>query len=256
MKPPCDTGGGRMSLAGHLEELRRRVVVCLLAFGSGTAVAFWQKEALFAWVTRPHAQAMRRAGLAPVLVFLGPADKFLGYFKICLLAGFVLVSPVVLFEMWRFIASALHPHERRFIGWALPVSVVLFAGGVVFAWAVALPYGLAFLYGFGGSDLLQPAVALGQYLGFAIPLLAISGAVAELPLVMAFLAATGVAGAADFAAWRKPVILGIFIAAAVLTPQPDAVSQCLLAVPMLALYETGILAARVMAWRRAGREAV
>lgn len=175
------------------------------------------------------------------LVSLAPLETAIIFFTVCLITGLVVASPWVFYQLWAFVAAGLYRHERRYVYRYLPFSLGLFLGGVCLCYFGVLPLTLRFLLQFNIWLGVEPNLRLTEWMGFATILPLVFGAGFQTPLVMLFLGRIGVLTAAQYREKRKFAILGVVIAAAMLTPGPDVVSQLMLAVPMLALYELGIV---------------
>ncbi len=221
------------SFFAHLDELRRRILTSLAVFFLAVLVCFNFSGQLLSWLIRP----------AGHLIFTAPGEAFGAHVTVAVTAGFVLSFPFILYQLWMFAAAALKPHERRFIVFFGPLSLLFFLSGVAFAFFVAVPMAYRFLMGFASSDLV-PMVSVGNYMSFLGNMVVAFGVAFELPLVMAFLAKIGIATPEFLRQKRRHAIIVILIVAAILTP-PDVMSQLLLAVPMLALYELGIIFTRI-----------
>ena len=217
----------------HLDELRRRILTSLAVFFLAVLVCFNFTGRLLSWLIQPAGQ----------LVFTSPGEAFGAHITVAVTAGFVLSFPFILYQLWMFAAAALKPDERRFIVFFGPLSLLFFLSGVAFAFFVAVPMAYRFLMGFASSELV-PMVSVGNYMGFLGNMVVAFGVAFELPLVMAFLAKIGIATPEFLRQKRRHAVIIILIVAAVLTP-PDVVSQVLLAAPMLALYELGIIFTRM-----------
>jgi len=248
----------KMSLGEHLEELRRRVILSLLGLAvvlvgclyfTGPIVRFLVQPVYDAVdsVERSNAAAVPGAPpeapppREPLLIVLSPAEAFVTSLKADFVAAAVIASPWVLWQMWLFVASGLYAHERRIIYLFLPLSVVLFLSGALFAYLVVLKYGLYMLLIFGGfyRDLVRNTIPLSTAVNFVLLMSVVMGGVFQLPLVMLALSKVGlIEPKAYVRGWRYAVV-AIFIIAAVLTP-PDAFSQIAMAVPMLFLYWLGV----------------
>jgi sec-independent protein translocase protein TatC len=175
------------------------------------------------------------------LIALGPMEPALIFFRACVVTGLVLASPWVIYQAWSFIAAGLYRHERATVYKYLPSSVGLFLAGVAVCFFMVLPLTLRFLLEFHVWLGVTPMLRLSEWMGFATILPLVFGLCFQMPLVMHFLAVIGIFTASDFRAKRRVALLVIFIAAAVLTPGPDVSSMLLLCVPMVLLYEMGIL---------------
>jgi sec-independent protein translocase protein TatC len=233
---PEDAEGARMPFLAHLGELRQRLMISLVAVGVGFAGTFYFSDRLIAWLARP---------LEPVkLAFLEPTEPFWVNMKVALVAGAFLVLPVILYQLWAFIAPGLLPHERRF---ALPfvvLSTVCFAIGATFALTVVVPFAVKFLVGYK-TEHLVPQISVNRYVDFVLKFTIAFGLVFEMPLALTLASRLGLITPEFLARNRKYAILINFVIAAVLTPTPDAFNQVLMAGPLCLLYEAGIWAARL-----------
>jgi sec-independent protein translocase protein TatC len=234
--------GGRMTVVEHLSELRRRIVISIIAVTLGAIVAFIFSESIIRFLITYYRDAT--AGGKDALIFLGPLDAFLTRIKIATYGGIVLALPVWLFELWRFITPGLNPKEKRY---AIPFvlsSIVLFAMGAFVAF-LTLPKALEFLLDVGGSQ-LRPELTADKYLSF-VSLMAVAFGVAfEFPVVLVFLLLARVLTTQQLRKWRRPAILIIVVFAAVITPSQDPYSLFFMAVPMYIFYEMSIIIGRVL----------
>ncbi|MBI2070170.1 MAG: twin-arginine translocase subunit TatC [Elusimicrobia bacterium] len=228
-----------MTLTQHLTELRSRLWVIIAAFAAGAA-------AVYAW--SPAILDYFSATMGP-FIFLTPAGALLARLKIAAAGGFFLSLPVMLFELWRFVSLGLTSGERRLMAWFLPAAVGLFAAGAALAVFIVAPTAYRFLLSFG-SEGLKPMITVEAYLAFALFLAFSFGLVFEMPLAVVALGKMGLISHARLAGLRKGIYLGILIAAAVLTPGPDIISQILLAVPTIVLFELSLFFLR---WEGVGR---
>ena len=175
------------------------------------------------------------------LIALGPMEPALIFFRACLVSGLVLASPWVFYQVWAFIAAGLYRHERASVYKYLPYSLGLFLAGVFLCFFAVLPLTLRFLLEFNVWLGVKPMLRLSEWMGFATILPLVFGLCFQTPLVMLFLSMIGIFTASDYRAKRRLAILIIVIVAALLTPGPDVSSMVLLSVPMVLLYELGIL---------------
>lgn len=226
---------GKMTILEHLDELRGRLIVMIAAVGAGACLAFWKVRAIVSYLVMPPVDR---------LVFFSPTEAFTAYCKVAIFAGIVIASPVILFQFWAFASAGLRERERRTVLFFLPFSVALFLAGAAFAFFVVIPWALTFLIEFAGPDLV-PMLSVSKYLSFVIMLVLIFGVVFELPVAVVLLTKLGVVTPQALAKNRKYAVLAIVVAAAVLTPTPDAFTQVLMAVPMYALYELSIWMSRL-----------
>jgi sec-independent protein translocase protein TatC len=159
-----------------------------------------------------------------------------------------LAAPVILWQIWAFVAPGLHQHEKKYATPFVLIGSLLFIGGGVFSLKVVTPYAISFLLSYSRPG-LQPMISIGSYVDFLLKFTVAFGLVFELPLAITLLARMGVVTPAMLAKNRKYAILGAFIAAAILTPTPDAFNQTLMAGPLIILYEVGIICARIFGRR-------
>ena len=177
------------------------------------------------------------------LISLAPLESITIFFMVCLVAGLVLASPWVFYQLWAFIAAGLYRHERHYVKKFLPFSLGLFLAGVFLCYFGVLPWTLRFLLQFNLWVGIEPTLRISEWMSFATILPLVFGVAFQTPLIMLFLERIGVFTVEDYRSKRRFAILIMVIAAAVLTPGPDVFSQLMLAVPMIALYELGILLA-------------
>jgi len=227
------TSGHLQSFLTHLDELRSRTLKSLGAFILACFICFYFAGDVLAWLIRP----------AGHLVFTSPGGGFAAVMTVTMVMACIVASPVIAYQLWAFVAVALKPNERRFVYVFGPLSLFFFLLGVAFAYWVAIPMAYKFLMGFS-SDALLPLVTVDNYLGFVGNMLLAFGATFEMPLVLAFLAKIGIATPEFLRQKRRHAIIIILIVAAILTP-PDVASQLLLAVPLMVLYEVGIIFTKV-----------
>jgi len=233
-----------MTLPEHLDELRRRLMWSVIAIGIGMIGSFFFYKELMALLKAPFEQAIAatHAGKAE-LQAIEPGEGFLQVLKLCFISGLVVVSPVVLWQMWGFIASGLYEHERRHVRVFFPVSLVLFALGLVVAYLLLIPFGMRFLIGWNVALDLGTDFTLSSYLSTCLTMLFGMGLLFQLPLVMLFLQAADIVQRATFVkGWRWAVVIA-FIVGMVLT-DPSPVTQIVMAVPVVGLYFLGIWGGR------------
>jgi len=236
-----------MTVVEHLEELRRRLIVSVLAVAGGTVAGWFLTPRLLPALLRPA----QEAGIQ--MISLAPAELFWVYLKVAVLAGLVLAMPVVLYELVAFVWPGLEARERRLVLLLLPTTLALFAAGVAFAYTVMLGFMFQFFVGFRTPG-VTPTLSVGHYLSFVINVILPFGFVFQLPVFVALLAVLDLVTAEFLSRNRKYAVLAIFVLAAVLTP-PDPISQLVMAVPLLALYEVSVLIVRLVRPRRRARAA-
>jgi sec-independent protein translocase protein TatC len=237
--------GETMTVVEHLDELRRRLIICAIAVGIGSIAGFVLFRPILDFLQRPYRTALaslpRR--ITEDLVVTTPTEPFLAFLKIGLFSGLMLALPVILYQLWRFVTPGLTTRERRL---AIPFvlsSLILFVGGAVFAFAI-LPRGLAFLFSFGGDNLV-PLLTIDRYLSFVFFLTMAFGLSFEFPVLLIFLAAARIVSSAQMRRWRRYVYFGAVVFAAVVTPTQDPYTMLLMWIPLVLLYEGALLVARL-----------
>jgi sec-independent protein translocase protein TatC len=230
----------RMTVMEHLEELRRVLIISLIAWAVATVLAFLVSGWILNVLLVPIKQVI---GNHP-LYFTRPVDKFLLYFKIGLFGGLILAAPIIFWQVWGFVAPGLHRNERRFAVGFVGSASLLFVLGIGFAF-FALPVALRFLIGFGTSDIQYLAIAT-SYINFALLLIAIFGITFELPLAMTMLGLLGIVTPTFLKRNRLKFWLGIFVGANFVTPGADPFTPLLLAGPLILLFEASIVAIRTL----------
>jgi len=228
----------KMTIMQHFAELRRRIL---------WVVAFFVAAFVGGWFVAPFVQGFLTAPLLGVwrdaqLLYTGITDGLMIQLSIAFLVAIMITTPFALYQVWRYVAPGLHKNEKKFVVSIFVFSPLLFVAGVAFAFYLLFPFVFRFFIELNESApvpaVIMPAVR--DYIGFAIGLLKVFGIAFQLPLVLVLLNRAGVLPRERVVAMRRYAIIFIVIAAAVLTP-PDIVSQILLAVPMLALFELSIL---------------
>ncbi len=227
--------GGEMTFWEHMAELRRRLVYSLVFLLAASTAGWFLAPRLLAWLVVP----VQRAGVQ--LIALAPAEQFGAYLRVAVGFGLLLTLPFLLYQGLAFAWPGLERRERRVALLAAPALLILFGLGLVFAALVVVPFTFRFLLGFRVAG-VTTTLALGSYVSFLINVVLPLGVVFELPLLAGVLAYLGVLPAATLRCHRRYAVLLIFVVAAVLTP-PDPISQLLLAIPLLGLYELSILVA-------------
>lgn len=240
-----------MSFVDHLEELRWRVVKAFAGIVVGAVVCWifidWiMDDVLLRPITTLNTSLA--PGQQPIhLQNLKPFGQVFLYMQVALIGGVILSIPNVLYQLWAFIAPGLMPRERRYIKSIVFFSSFCFLAGIAFAYFVMLPAAMTFFAGFGTST-IENNIAINEYMSFIISVMLAAGVVFELPMVSWFLSLLGILTPAFMRHYRRHSIVVIFVLAAILTPGTDPVSQVLLAIPLLVLYELSI-GVSAMAWR-------
>jgi len=238
-----------MTLSEHLDELRTRLIRCVVAAFVGAGAAFWQADRVVAFLRRPLDRAIENHP-GTELIQTKVAEGFMASMLVAIFAGVALAGPYILHQIWGFIAAGLYPNERRSVRYyALPGFVLFFAGATL-AYVYVLPWALDFLIGYAADTTgLKSFISLGPYLSLVAWMMFIFGVVFQLPLIMVFLMRFGVVEPNTFRRYRRWAIVLAFLVGALLTP-PDVISQASLSVTLLALYEGAILVGSRLARKR------
>jgi sec-independent protein translocase protein TatC len=252
----------KMPLTGHLEELRKRLIIIISFVGVSFFLSFYFSKQLFTFLTKPLNSEITLSQKfpfiffieksSPSLYFFAPTEALWMYLKISLIAGLFLTLPIVFYQIWKFVAPGLLPKEKHY---ALPfvvLSTTLFVLGAAFCFYLVLPYAIRFLLSYG-TDQLKQMLSVEKYIDFCLKFLLAFGLIFEIPLAIIFLAKIGLVTPQLLSRNRRYAILLAFIVAALLTPTPDVFNMTLMAVPIIILYEAGIIAARVFTKKRTGK---
>ena len=242
---------GAMSLIDHLKELRRRLLICIWALLAGSVAGFFLYEPVMKLIKSPYCDFLRdHPDKSPFaqegcsLIFLGAIDGFLITVKVIVFLALLAALPVILYQLWAFIVPGLTARERK---WAIPfvaLSVLLFLLGALAAY-LTLPKALDFLLGVGG-DFVNPLLTVDKYIGFVIFTILAFGLGFEFPILLISLSAAGVLTNETMRKYRRQVILGLAIFAAVITPSPDPISMLALLIPLYLFYEGAIIVSRLL----------
>jgi sec-independent protein translocase protein TatC len=233
----------------HLEELRKRLIISLIAVGIGFGISYVFSKEIFQFLTIPLVKALPPGSN---MIYTRLPEAFFTYLKVAFLTGIFAASPVILYQAWLFVAPALYSHEKRYAIPFVIFSTLLFLGGAAFGYFIVFRYGFQFFMGFA-TDFIKPTPTLKEYLSFCSILLLTFGLTFELPLFILFLAKLGVVDARMLSRNRRYVIVGIFMLAAIFTP-PDVVTQLMMAAPLLILYEVSIVLAKIVVKKRETEE--
>jgi sec-independent protein translocase protein TatC len=233
---------------GHLEELRKRLVVCAIAIGIGFVISYVFAKQLFSYLISPLTKVLPDDSR---LIFTNLPEMFIAYIKVALVAGIILAIPVIFYQLWMFLAPALYQKEKRYIIPFVLFSSILFAVGALFGYLVVFPYGFKFFLSFATED-IQALPSVKQYFSFAIRLLLAFGLVFEMPIVVLFITKIGLITPDSMKKFRKFAILCSFILAAILTP-PDVATQLMMALPLIILYEISIFLSKAMYRKKEGK---
>ncbi len=236
--------GGRMSLFAHLNELRKRLIICAVFFLTGVVVCLSQAE----WFTN----LLLTRGYLFEFVYIAPAELMMTYVHVSVVGGIVIVTPVIIWQVWRFIKPGLRRRESIAFLLIMTVGVALFALGAVFSFEIVLPMLLAFFARLNSTGSVSAMVSAQEYVNYVISTMLTFGVIFETPVVMAALTGAGLVKPKTLRKNFKYVVLLILIVAAVITP-PDVTSQILVAVPLMVLFYGSILLCQIL-FRRKLRE--
>ena len=233
-------GDEKLPITAHLEELRKRLIVCIIAVGIGFALSYAFSEQIFIILSQPLTDILPEENH---FIFTSVTEGFFTYLKLAIFAGLLLASPVIFYQIWSFVAPGLYNKEKRLAFPFVFLSTLFFAGGTTFGYFIVFPLAFKFFIGYN-SQYIKMLPSLNEYLTFSCKFLLAFGIIFELPIFILFLAKIGIINERQLRANRKYVMIAVFILAAFLTP-PDVVSQVLMAVPLIILYEIGIIVAKL-----------
>ena len=234
-----------MNFIPHLEELRRRLLICLLVFFAASLAAYFFSRPILDFLTQP----LRQSPYPAQLIFQRPYEAFLVHIKVAAFSGFLMSSPLLLIQAWLFLVPGLYEREKKVFFPVILISILLFWAGVMLSFFLVVPWTLRFLLGFQ-TETLKPLLSVGPYFSFLVGMVTAFGVLFDFPVFMVGLVELGLVRVAALAASRKIIFVLIFTAAAILTPSPDPVSQIILAVPLMALFEISLYIAALREKRR------
>jgi sec-independent protein translocase protein TatC len=230
-KPLLDGDG---SLVEHLAELRFRLIRILWGFLIGMIACYNYTDKIFGYIREPIQKYLPTGGL----VFTAPADKFIAHLKIAFFGGAILSAPWAIYHIWKFLAPGLYSKERKYTLGFIFSGSFLFALGVSFAYFAVFPAAFHFLMGYGG-EVDKPMITIDQYLSFFTITSLMFGVSFELPLIIVLLGMAGVVSSKFLREKRRYAVVGMSVAAAIITP-PDLLSMVMMLCPMVLLYESGL----------------
>ncbi|HQI41588.1 MAG TPA: twin-arginine translocase subunit TatC [Ignavibacteriaceae bacterium] len=228
-----------MTFLEHLEELRWRIIYSLIGVVAGAIIAWIFIDFLVDVVLLKPAKDANAS-----LQNLRPFGQLFLYMQIAIMVGVIISIPNLFYQIWQFIAPALRKRERRYIFWIVIFSSICFLAGIAFAYFVMLPLTLKFAAQFG-SESIKNEFAIDEYMSIIISVMLAAGLVFELPMISFFLSKLGILKPSFMRKYRRHAIVFIMVAAAFLTPGTDPVSQVVLAVPLVLLYEISILISKL-----------
>ncbi len=239
----------KIPFSAHLEELRKRLIICFIAIGVGFVLSYGFKEKLFEILTHPLIKVMPSGDK---LIFTGLPEAFFTYLKVAFISGIILSTPVIFYQFWKFVAPGLYDKEKRLLFPIVALSTLFFVGGAFFGYFIVFPFGFKFFLGFA-SDTIRPLPSMREYLSFSTKMLLAFGLVFELPLIITFFARMGIVSVDLLKKKRKYAILIIFTVSAILTP-PDVATQIMMAVPLMVLYEVSIVGAKIFGKKKSSED--
>ena len=224
----------------HLKELRDRLVVSLAGLGVAFIVTYSFKEKIFHFLMQPFIKVMPAKSS---FIFTSITEAFITYFKVSLVAALFLAAPVILYEVWMFVAPGLYEKEKKYIAPFIIFGSFFFIGGALFCYYVTMPVVYHFFVSYAGTMII-PMPSLKEYMSLTLKMLIIFGLIFQMPLVAYYLAKAGIINYRGLAKKRRYAILGIVVLSAIITP-PEVSSQLLMALPMYGLFELSVVIARV-----------
>lgn len=234
---PEEPLGGVMTLREHLDELRKRLTIAVLAVILASFVVWPFKDWVFHFVQLPLPRGA-------ILQQIAVTETLFTFVKISFIAGFGLASPIVVYQVLSFVAPGLYPQERRWLFMSIPAIALAFFAGVSFAWFVVLRFTVGFLAGFAPAT-ISTEFTVDGWVSFVLRILLAVGLAFETPFVIFALAKIGLVTADSLARQRRYAIVAIAIISAIITPTPDPFTQASVGIPLYALYEVGVVLARV-----------
>lgn len=235
-----------MPFLEHLEELRWRLVKSIIAVVMASIIIYFFSDVVLGLLVEPYNHAIENLNKPQhqKLIFLTPTGGFMVRLKLSLFTGLLVALPVVLYQFWQFVVPGLLDKERKYVPIVAAFSTICFLTGSLFCYFVVLRYAMTFLLGFETSD-LDATISVNEYLGFVTMLIMVFGIIFELPILSFFLTRIGLITPAFLRKYRRHAIVIMVILAAIITP-PDVLTQILLSVPLIVLYEISILVASVV----------
>ena len=233
----------KLTLTEHLVELRTRLIRSLIVLAVGTGIAAFYSKEIFALLQQPLLTTLPEGAS---FITTNPIEPMVTYLKVALLAGVFFSSPFIFYQLWRFVAPGLLAHEKKWAIAFVTAATLFFVGGALFGYFVIFPVGFRFFVLILAGTEIQMMPQMREYLGFIAKMLLTFGLVFELPVILSLLARIGIVNRRQLANARRYVVVLSFLVAGFLTPGPDVLSQLLLAVPLLVLYEVSLLAVRLI----------
>jgi sec-independent protein translocase protein TatC len=239
-KPEDDGQGANLTIIEHLQEARKRLMICAVALGLGLLLGAWQAEPVMRWMTKPAEHVVENFEL----IFTEPLEYWSTYFRVMLLIAITVAMPVFLWQIMAFVGPGMTRNEKR---WAYPIVIgasAMFVAGCAFAYYLELPPALNFLY--DGHDIAAAQIKVSSHINFVTRVMLVNGLVFETPFIVMFLAKIGLVQSTKLLSWWRFAIVGAFIISAIITPSIDPITQTMVAIPMIVLYFVGIVLAKMV----------
>ncbi|EKD41603.1 MAG: hypothetical protein ACD_73C00630G0002 [uncultured bacterium] len=233
----------QQTLISHLVEFRSRLVKCVFFIAGGAVIGLIYCQQIYHWLQIPLLKALGDTGN---FIATNPFESYVTYFKVSIFAGLFMVSPLLFYHFWAFITPGLEKKEKKLLLPFALISAVLFVSGAIFGYFVVFPAGFYYMNLILQGTGIKLMPSMSQYLSIAFTMLFSFGVAFELPLVIFLLGKLGLITYDTIKSIRRYIIVILFVVAAVLTPGPDILSQCLLAVPLWLLYEVGGLSLKLI----------
>ena len=229
-----ETNSQEASFLDHLEELRKRILFSILWFAVFCIISYAFKNQILRFVVEPLEKIQKQP------VFVSPVEPFFSIIKLSLFSGFLLGFPFFLHQMYVFVKPALNSNHTKIFSLCLVSGTVLFYAGCALSYYLIVPAGLKILFSFG-SGIMMPMVTMNHYLTFFIWMTVILGILFQVPVIVVFLGITGVVSIQVLKRMRRFVYILSFVIAAVITPTTDVITQTIIAVIFIFLYEISLL---------------
>jgi sec-independent protein translocase protein TatC len=236
----------KLAFTDHLEELRKRLINCLIAIACGFGASYYFADKIFHFLAAPLSKQLP---LGSTFIFTGLTDAFFTYMKLSFFTGILIASPVILHQIWHFVAPGLYENEKRYAVPFIFLGTLLFLIGVAFGYYIVFPVAFKFFVSYT-TDSIKILPSIKEYLSFSCSFLLAFGAIFEIPIFLFFLERIGVIKEKQLRSNRKYAVLIAFVIGAVLTPTPDVVNQTLMAVPIIVLFEVSLIMIRLLAVKK------
>ncbi len=257
MNQQSETLERQMTFLDHLAELRRRILISLVAVAAGFAGSYFFSKEIFRWLRMPYDKVYEKVfHVTPDLINTNLLEGFMVYLKIGFIGGIFLASPVLFLQVWKFIAPALHPHERRHVIPFVLLATLFFVGGALFGYFLVFPPSFEWFLTLTKGEHIQATIRMEEYYKFAAWMLMGFGVAFEAPLLVLYLVYFRIIQPKQLIQFWRGIIVGIFVVSAVITPTPDIGTMTMMALPLIVLYGLTIIISLFMAWRTKGEKSV